>query len=122
MGKRLEKKTPQNVTYRLFIWTMRFAIIWVSISYILAGYATIVLGQPFPAVELSEEAISTLLGVGVLKTTENIFKNNNGFIFGKSISGEKAAENPAPSPEVNVEPSVDSIIFDIDEDDSTPTI
>lgn len=35
-------------------------------------------------VELSQQAISTILGVNVLKVVENIFEHNSGGIFGAS--------------------------------------
>ena len=34
--------------------------------------------------ELSEPAIHTILGVGVLKVLENIFEHNDGPVFGRS--------------------------------------
>lgn len=42
------------------------------------------LAQPFPAEELSREAVRTILGVGFLKVVENIFEHNNGKLFGQS--------------------------------------
>lgn len=63
------------------------AIIWVTWSYGLATYATVVLEQPFPAEGLAQKAIETLLGVGGLKVVENIFEHNNGGIFGNSREG-----------------------------------
>lgn len=73
-----------GVTRKLYITTMWAAIVWVSVSYIIALYSTIFLGQPFPVVELSREAITTLLGVNALKYLENTFEHNDGGIFGKS--------------------------------------
>ena len=35
-------------------------------------------------VELSEQAIETILGVNVLKVVENIFEHNDGPVFGKN--------------------------------------
>ena len=35
--------------------------------------------------ELSEPAIHTILGVGILKVLENIFEHNNSKLFGQSV-------------------------------------
>ena len=43
----------------------------------------------FPVVDLSEQAIETILGVNVLKVVENIFEHNDGAVFGKSNAPEK---------------------------------
>lgn len=84
----------KGVTKRLYITTMWAAIVWVSMSYIIAMYSTFFLGQPFPVVELSREAITTLLGVNALKYLENTFEHNNGGIFGISDkSSDKANQN-----------------------------
>lgn len=74
----------KSVTRFLFIATQMAALVWVSVSYLIAIYATIRLGQPFPVVELSQQAISTILGVNVLKVVENIFEHNDGGLFGHS--------------------------------------
>lgn len=74
----------RSVTRLLFVTTQMFALGWVSISYFNATYATVRLGQPFPVVELSQQAIITILGVNALKVVENIFEHNNGAIFGQS--------------------------------------
>lgn len=87
-GKREEpQKRPKllaSLTYFMFFTTQACALVWVSISYGIAIYATIKLGQPFPVVELSQQAITTLLGVGLLKVLENIFEHNDSIIFGNS--------------------------------------
>ncbi len=76
--------TIRSVTRFIFLTAQVFAIIWVSWSYIISTYATVVLEQPFPAEELSKEAVRTILGVGVLKVFENIFEHNEGPVFGTS--------------------------------------
>ncbi len=75
--------TIRSVTRFIFLTAQVFAIIWVSWSYIISTYATIVLEQVFPAEELSREAVRTILGVGVLKVMENIFEHNEGLVFGR---------------------------------------
>lgn len=74
----------KSVTRLLFITTQIAALGWVSVSYLIALYATVRLGQPFPVVELSQQAITTILGVNVLKVVENVFEHNDGGIFGHS--------------------------------------
>lgn len=74
----------RSVTRFLFVTTQICAILWVSWSYGIATYSTIVLEQPFPAEELSAEAVRTILGVGALKVLENIFEHNDGKVFGQS--------------------------------------
>lgn len=79
----------KSVTRILFITTQLAALCWVTVSYIIAGYATVRLGQPYPVVELSQQAITTILGAAALKVLENIFEHNDGTIFGKSHKEEK---------------------------------
>ena len=80
-GARLKLK---SVTRILFITTQIAALCWVSVSYLIALYATVRLGQVFPVVELSKQAITTILGVNVLKVLENAFEHNDGPVFGRS--------------------------------------
>jgi hypothetical protein len=82
-GKRV---TMRSVTRILFITTQLAALGWVSVSYLIAIYATVRLGQVFPVVELSQQAIETILGVNVLKTVQNIFEHNDGPVFGTNNS------------------------------------
>lgn len=76
------------ITRMLFTTTQIAALVWVSTSYGIAVYSTVVLGQPFPAVELSDRAIQTLLGNLGLKVLENIFEHNNGTLFGVTTKNE----------------------------------
>lgn len=78
----------KSITKKLFITTQLAALCWVTISYLIAGYATVRLGQPYPVVELSQQAITTILGVSALKVVENIFEHNDGGIFGRSNKEE----------------------------------
>lgn len=78
----------RSVTRILFITTQLAALIWVTVSYLIAVYATVRLEQPFPVVELSQQAISTILGVNVLKVVENIFEHNDGGLFGRTKESE----------------------------------
>ena len=79
----------KTLTRKLFLTTQIAALGWVTISYLIALYATVRLGQVFPVVELSEQAIETILGVNVLKVVENVFEHNNGVVFGTSAAPEK---------------------------------
>ena len=78
----------KSVTRLLFITTQLAALVWVSASYLIAIYATVRLQQPFPVVELSQQAISTILGVNVLKVVENIFEHNDGPLWGHTKESE----------------------------------
>ena len=74
----------KSVTRGLFVTTQIAALLWVSVSYAIAAYATVRLGQVFPVTELSQQAITTILGVNVLKVLENVFEHNDGPVFGRS--------------------------------------
>lgn len=73
-----------SVTRLIFVATLLSALVWVFISYAIAIYATVRLGQVYTMAELSEPAIHTILGVSFLKVLENIFEHNNGPVFGES--------------------------------------
>ena len=72
----------KSITRALFLTTQLAALVWVSASYGIAVYATVRRGQPVPVAELSQQAITTILGVNALKVVENIFEHNNGGLFG----------------------------------------
>ena len=74
----------KSVTKALFVTTQIAALCWVTVSYLIAGYATVRLGMPYPVVELSQQAITTILGTAALKVLENIFEHNDGGLFGRS--------------------------------------
>ena len=78
----------RSVTRFLFVTTQIFALFWVSLSYGIAAYSTVVLAQPFPVEELSRQAIITLLGMSGLKVVENIFEHNDGPVFGHTKESE----------------------------------
>ncbi len=73
----------QSVTKFLFVTAQVFAIVWVSVSYSIAIYATVKLEQAFPVTELSQQAIITIIGAMALKVVENIFEHNEGVVFGR---------------------------------------
>lgn len=92
----------QSVTKLLFVTTQLCALGWVSVSYGIAVYSTVRLRQPFPVVELSQQAITTILGVNVLKVVENIFEHNNGVVFGHSkAEGEPSTQTADEGQERN---------------------
>ena len=74
----------RSVTRLIFVTTQVSALTWVFTSYGIAIYATVSLGQVYTMAELSEPAIHTILGAGVLKVLENIFEHNEGVVFGRS--------------------------------------
>lgn len=82
-------KNIKTTTRRLFVTTQIAALGWVTMSYLIALYATVRLGQVFPVVDLSEQAIETILGVNVLKVVENIFEHNNSPVFGTTNEAAK---------------------------------
>ena len=82
----------KGITRLLFVTTQVAALAWVSISYLIALYATVRLGQVFPVVELSEQAIETILGVSVLKVVGNIFEHNDSAVFGTSNVPEETVK------------------------------
>lgn len=87
-GKRLAAGRMRSVTRLLFVTTQLSALAWVFTSYGIAIYATVKLGQVYTMAELSEPAIHTILGVGVLKVLENIFEHNDGPVFGQTKEEE----------------------------------
>lgn len=90
--KSAKKGLLRSVTEFLFVTAQIFALGWVSVSYGIAVYSTVVLMQPFPATELSQQAIDTILKVMILKVVGNIFEHNDGPVFGTS----KQEENMPP--------------------------
>lgn len=78
------KAALRSITRLIFITTQISALVWVFTSYAIAIYSTVCLQQVYTMSELSEPAIKTILGVGVLKVLENIFEHNNSKIFGES--------------------------------------
>ncbi len=84
------KISAKSLTSFLFITTQVFALGWVSISYLMAAYSTLILGQPYPVETISQQAIESLLGISALKVLGNIFEHNDGGIFGQSNSTENS--------------------------------
>ena len=83
-GKTLSAARLRSVTRLLFVSTQICALVWVFISYGIAVYSTVFLGQVYTMSELSKPAIDALLGVTALKVLGNIFEHNDGVVFGKS--------------------------------------
>ena len=82
----------RSVTRFLFVTTQVFALVWVTWSYVIATYSSVVLEQPFPVEALSDRAIITILGVSALKVVENIFEHNEGVVFGQSQSEDDSPD------------------------------
>lgn len=76
----------QSITKFLFVTSQIAALFWVTLSYAIAIYSTVKLGNPYPVEDLSQQAIITILGVNALKVLENIFEHNDSKIFGQSTS------------------------------------
>lgn len=83
-GKHMTEGKMKSVTRFLFLTTQICALVWVFISYGLAIYSTIWLGEVYTMAELSEPAITALLGVTALKVVGNVFEHNDGGLFGQS--------------------------------------
>lgn len=98
MRQRGNRLQLQSVTRILFLIIPVAALCWVSVSYLIALYATVRLGEPYPVVELSKQAITTILGTVVLKVVENIFEHNDGAVFG--TSNKKSVPNSDTEEEV----------------------
>lgn len=79
-----DRRKLKGITEFLFVTTQLAALGWVSVSYLIAIYATVRLAQPFPVVDLSQQAITSILGVNVLKVIQNIFEHNDGIVFGNN--------------------------------------
>ena len=89
-----KRRLIRSITAFLFLTTQVAALIWVSSSYVIAIYATVKLGQPFPVESLSGQAVTVLLGVSLAKVLENIFEHNDGVVFGTSnTAGATTEEN-----------------------------
>lgn len=86
-------KLIRGVTAFIYIATLIMSLIWITMTYIFAGYATFKLGQPLPVEELSSQALIATVGVVVAKTVANIFEHNNGGIFGTSDKMDEVDEN-----------------------------
>lgn len=83
-GKHMTEARLKSITRFLFLTAQICALVWVFISYGLAIYATVWLGQVYTMAELSEPAINTILGVTALKVVGNVFEHNDGGLFGQS--------------------------------------
>lgn len=86
-NKRPTDASLRSVTKLIFVTTQISALVWVFISYVIAIYSTVCLGQVYTMSELSTPAIHTILGVSFLKVLENIFEHNEGGLFGRSKDG-----------------------------------
>ena len=81
--KRTQSKSVR-ITRVLFLVITGCAILWVFLSYAIAIYSTVSLGQVYTMSELSEPAITSLLCTVALKVMENVFEHNDGVFFGHS--------------------------------------
>lgn len=92
-GSRTKKKiTIKGITEFLYVTTQIAALVWVSLSYLIAFVGTLQYGMVYPVESLSEQAIVAILGVTVMKTVGNIFEHNDGKILGESHKAEVDSE------------------------------
>lgn len=89
--KKLTQARMMSVTRTLFIAITFSALSWVFISYGIAIYSAVYLGQVYTMAELSEPAITGLLFTVGLKVLENVFEHNDGVVFGHSNQGKDDA-------------------------------
>lgn len=89
--KKLTQSRMMSVTRTLFIAITFSALSWVFISYGIAVYATVRLGQVYTMTELATPAITGLLLTIGLKVLENVFEHNDGPIFGHNNHGKDEA-------------------------------
>ncbi len=89
--KKLTQARMMSVTRLLFIAITFSALSWVFISYGIAIYSAVYLGQVYTMAELSEPAITGLLFTVGLKVLENVFEHNDGAVFGHSNQGKDDA-------------------------------
>jgi len=87
--KKLTRAKLGSVTRLLFVAIALSAISWVFISYAIAIYSTVHLGQPYTMEELSKPAITGILCVLFTKVLENVFEHNDGALFGHSNKREE---------------------------------
>lgn len=87
--KKLTGAKLGGVTRVLFVSIALSAISWVFISYGIAIYSTVYLGQVYTMAELSEPAITGILCVLFAKVLENVFEHNDGPVWGRSNKKEE---------------------------------
>jgi len=87
-AKKLTGAKLGSVTRLLFVATTWSAVAWVFMSYAIAIYSTVHLGQVYTMSELSEPAIRVLLGAVIMKVLENVFEHNDGALFGHTNEKE----------------------------------
>lgn len=89
--RKLTQERMMSVTRLLFVVTTFSSISWVFISYAIAIYAMVKLGQVYTMTELASPAITGLLFTVGVKVLENIFEHNDGPLFGHNNHGEDEA-------------------------------
>lgn len=89
--RRLTQAHMMSVTRLLFVAIAFSALSWVFISYAIAIYSTVKLGQVYTMSELSGPAITGIVAVLFAKVLENVFEHNDGPIFGHNIHGKDEA-------------------------------
>ena len=88
--KKLTQTRMMSVTRLLFVAIAFSALAWVFISYAIAIYATVRLGQVYTMAELSGPAITGIVAVLFAKVLENLFEHNDSALFGRSNGKENS--------------------------------
>lgn len=89
--RRLTQANLMSVTRLLFVAIAFSALSWVFISYALAIYSTVKLGQVYTMTELSQPAITGIVAVLFAKVLENVFEHNDSALFGHNNGKDEAA-------------------------------
>jgi ABC-type anion transport system duplicated permease subunit len=84
MSKKLTQAKMVSITRVLFILGAVSSVVWISISYAIAIYSTVKLGQVYTMSELSQPAMTVFLGTICAKVLGNVFEHNDSVVFGKS--------------------------------------
>ena len=85
-GRTMTRVHAAGVTRRLYVVTLWSCIVWISASYLMAGYALVALGQVCTLAELSKPALTALTVTLGSKVLGNIFEHNDSAVFGRSRS------------------------------------
>lgn len=85
----MNTKLLKGLTEWMFVMTMVTSVLCIFASYAIAFYAMVVYEQVYTLAELAAPALNALWLTLGAKVIENIFKNNDGVVFGTSNKDKK---------------------------------
>lgn len=92
-----DKKILRQYTKQLVTFLTIMGSVWVTWSYILATYVTIVLKEPYVVIELSKQVLITILGTvvvyGIKAFFETFFKKKNELLSSLSNQEDNKLNN-----------------------------